>query len=126
MITRDYLMEEAERLTKLIAAVVFQKHLEEEQSGVEYSISQDEMLLGDLRRMTQAGSINEAENLLFERLLADPTSHNFSVAGIFYEELSQLTDEELNLAQFSRQEIMEGLQGLKRIAEAKNKDIQNE
>jgi hypothetical protein len=119
-------MEEAERLTKLIAAVVFQKHLEEEQSGVEYSISQDEMLLGDLRRMTQAGSINEAENLLFERLLADPTSHNFSVAGIFYEELSQLTDEELNLAQFSRQEIMEGLQGLKRIAEAKNKDIQNE
>lgn len=126
MITRDYLMEEAERLTKLIAAVVFQKHLEEEQSGVEYSISQDEMLLGDLRRMTQAGSINEAENLLFERLLADPTSHNFSVAGIFYEELSQLTDEELNCASFSRQEIMEGLQALERIAEAKNKEIPNE
>jgi hypothetical protein len=109
-------MEEAERLTKLIAAVVFQKHLEEEQSGVEYSISQDAMLLGDLRRMTKAGNINEAENFLFERLLLDPTGHNFTVAGIFYSELSQLTDEELNLARFSRQEIMEGLQSIERIA----------
>jgi Family of unknown function (DUF6483) len=118
MITRDYLMEEAERLTKLIAAVVFQRHLEEEQSGVEYSISQDAMLLGDLRRMTLAGNINEAENLLFERLLVDPTGHNFSVAGIFYRELSQLTDDELESASFSREEIMEGLQSIERIAEA--------
>lgn len=117
MITRDYLMEEAERLTKLIAAVVFQKHLEEEQNGVVYSISQDEMLLGDLRRMIQAGNINEAENLLFDRLTADPTSHNLSVAGIFYKELSQMTDEELKQAMFSRQEIMEGLQSVERIAE---------
>jgi len=116
MITRDYLMEEAERLTKLIAAVVFQKQLEEEQSGVAYSIPQDAMLLGDLRRMTHAGNINEAENLLFERLLVDPTSQNFSVAEIFYRELSQLTDEELNHSAFSRQEIMEGLQSIERIA----------
>jgi len=93
MITRDFLMEEAERLTKLIAAVVFQKQLAEEQSGVAYTIPQDAMLLGDLRRMTYAGNINEAENLLFERLQVDPTSQNFSVAGIFYRELSQLTDE---------------------------------
>jgi hypothetical protein len=123
MITRDYLMEEAEKLTKLIAAVVFQKHLEEEQSGVEYGISQDAMLLGDLRRMTLAGKINEAENLLFERLFADPTSHNFSVAGIFYEELSQLTDEELNLAAFSRQEIIEGLHSIERLAKACKEEI---
>lgn len=124
MITRDYLMEEAERLTKLIAAVVFQKHIEEEQSGVEYSIPQDAMLLGDLRRMTQAGNINEAENLLFERLLVEPTSHNFSVAGIFYRELSQLTDEELNLANFSRHEIVEGLQSIERIAKSSKEEIQ--
>jgi hypothetical protein len=115
---RDYLMEEAERLTKLIAAVVFQKHMEEEQSGVEYSISQDAILLGDLRRMIFAGNINEAENLLFQRLSIDPTSHNFSVAEIFYRELNRLTDEELNLASFSRQEIMEGLQSVQRIAES--------
>jgi hypothetical protein len=124
MITRDYLMEEAERLTKLIAAVVFQKQLAEEQSGVAYSISQDAMLLGDLRRMTHAGNINEAENLLFERLLTNPTSHNLSVAGNFYEELSQLPDEKLNLAGFSRQEIMEGLQSIERIAEAYKQEAQ--
>ncbi len=118
MITRDYIMEEAERLTKLIAAVVFQKQIEEEHNGITYSISQDAMLLGDLRRMTQAGSINEAENLLFQQLLGNPTSHTFSVAGIFYEELSQLTDEELKRAAFSQQEIMEGLQSVERIAEA--------
>jgi len=82
-------MEEAERLTKLIAAVVFQKHIEEEQSGVAYSISQDAMLLGDLRRMTLTGNINEAENLLFERLSVEPTSHNFSVAEIFYRDLAK-------------------------------------
>lgn len=118
MITRDYLMEEAERLTKLIAAVVFQKKVEEEQSGLKYAISQDAMLLGDLRRMTSTGDINEAENFLFERLLLQPNSHNFSVAGIFYGELSQLTDDELNKANFSRQEIMEGLQSVERLADA--------
>lgn len=118
MITRDYLMEEAERLTKLIAAVVFQKKMEEEQGGLKYSISQDAMLLGDLRKMTLTGNINEAENLLFDRLLLEPSSHNFSVAGIFYRELSQLTDAELNQASFSRQEIMEGLQSIERIADA--------
>ena len=118
MITRDYLMEEAERLTKLIAAVVFQKHMEEDQNGIEYSISQDAMLLGDLRRMTLTSNINEAENLLFERLLIDPTSYNFSVAGIFYRELSQLTDDELKRASFSREEIMEGLQAIERMAES--------
>lgn len=116
MITRDYLMEEAERLTKLIALVVFQKHAEEEQYEEVYSISEDAMLLGDLRRMTLAGKINEAENLLFERLLMDPSSHNLSVAGIFYGELSQLMDDELNRSGFSRQEIIEGLQSVERIA----------
>jgi Family of unknown function (DUF6483) len=119
-------MEEAERLTKLIAAVVFQKHLENEQSGVEYSISQDAMLLGDLRRMTHNGNINEAENLLFERLLADPGDHNFSVAGIFYRELSRMTDDELKHASFSREEIMEGLQSIERIAKAYKEENQLE
>lgn len=109
-------MEEAERLTKLIALVVFQKHEEEEQYEEVYSISEDAMLLGDLRRMTLAGKINEAENLLFERLLMDTSGHNLSVAGIFYGELSQLMDDELNRSGFSRQEIMEGLQSVERIA----------
>lgn len=112
-------MEEAERLTKLIAAVVFQKHLEEELGGQEYTISQDAMLLGDLRRMVLAGEINRAENHLFERLQQEPTSQTFSAAGIFYQELSALTDDELRQADFSRQEIMDGLQSVERIAQSK-------
>lgn len=119
MLTRDYLMEEAERLTKLIAAVVFQKHLEEELGDQEYTISQDAMLLGDLRRMVLAGEINRAENHLFERLQQEPTSQTFSAAGIFYQELSALTDDELRQADFSRQEIMDGLQSVERIAQSK-------
>ena len=118
MITRDYLMEEAERLTKLIAAVVFQKHMEEEQGGQVYAISQDAVLLGDLRRMVLLGDINGAENLLFQRLQQEPTSQAFSAAGIFYREISALTDEELRLADFSRQEIMDGLQSVERIAKS--------
>lgn len=116
MITRDYLMEEAERLTKLIAAVVFQKHMEEELGGQEYAISQDAVLLGDLRRMVLSGEINRAENYLFDRLQEEPTVHVFSAAGIFYRELSALTDEELRQADFSRQEIMDGLRSVERIA----------
>lgn len=116
MITRDYLMEEAERLTKLIAAVVFQKHMEEELGGQEYAISQDATLLGDLRRMVVTGEINQAENLLFQRLQTEPTSQTFSAAGIFYRELSVLSDEALQQADFSRQEIMDGLRSVERIA----------
>lgn len=118
MITRDYLMEEAERLTKLIAAVVFQKQMEEEPGGQEYAISQDATLLGDLRRMILSGEINQAENHLFERLQQEPTSQSFAAAGIFYRELSMLTDAELREADFSREEIMDGLQSVERIARA--------
>jgi hypothetical protein len=109
-------MEEAERLSKLIAAVVFHKYAEELPAAEEYAISQDELLLGDLRCLSAMGSINEAENLLFERLESNPNPQILSVAGIFYRELSQLTDEELDKADFSRTEIMDGIQSVERIA----------
>lgn len=118
MITRDYLMEEAERLSQMIAAVVFQKYAEEIPGVEEYAISQDALLLGDLRRLSLAGHINEAENLLFQRIDQHPDAHNLSVAGIFYRELSQMTDEELSKADFSRTEIMDGIASIERIAAA--------
>lgn len=118
MITRDYLMEEAERLSKLIAAVVFQKYAEEIPVAEEYAISQDALLLGDLRRLCLAGRINEAENLLFQRIEQHPDANNLSVASIFYRELSQMTDEELDKADFSRIEIMDGIASIQRIADA--------
>jgi len=53
-------------------------------------------------------SINEAENLLFDWLDQDNSDH-FMIATDFYRRLNGFTDEELVDADFSREEIVSGL-----------------
>ena len=117
MLTRDYLMDEAEKLTKFIAAVIFQKQADEPVAGEEYVIRHNELLLAERRHLKADGRINDAENRLFEVLTRDPSQCNLTVAATFYEELAELRDDQLALAGFPREEILEGIRAVARIAE---------
>lgn len=71
-----------------------------------------------MKRLIGEGRLNEAENLLFEKIEAQPNPAYLQVAIDFYTSLDNLSDETLNNAGFPRDEIVEGLGDIKKIYEA--------
>ncbi|HAX73461.1 MAG TPA: hypothetical protein DCY20_08050 [Firmicutes bacterium] len=59
-------------------------------------------------------NINEADNLIFEQLDKHNTKEFQAIAFDFYEQLLQLSDEELLAANFSREEVYQSLNDLKK------------
>ena len=58
--------------------------------------------------LVDAGEINEAENQLYENLDENDTEH-LEMALTFYMYLNQLDDDTLFMANYSREEIVEGI-----------------
>ena len=61
-----------------------------------------------MRDLVDAGEINEAENQLYENLDENDTEH-LEMALTFYMYLNQLDDDTLFMANYSREEIVEGI-----------------
>jgi hypothetical protein len=64
--------------------------------------------------MLDEKNINGAEDLLFDMLDADNIEH-LSIAIEFYSKVSSMTDDEIQNADFSREEIEYGLNEIKAI-----------
>lgn len=117
MYTNDFFMRQIEGLTEVIAKVVFHKDTEKEQIiNAQNQISDTGLFRHTLFRMLAEGQINEAEDLLHERLASKPNRKYFTIALDFYQELACLSDETLLQNNFSREEIMEGLQAVQQYA----------
>lgn len=97
------------------------KMLFEKQSGAtelfneEGTLSESGFLTYRLNRMIEEGHINEAENILFDTIEDDPKQEYWKVALDFYATLEKRSDAELLASNFSRQEIVDGLQEVKKI-----------
>ena len=57
----------------------------------------------------------DAETILFDHLDKLTTSQATSLAGWFYKKLNALSDEELKRGNFSRKEIFQGIDDIKRL-----------
>lgn len=90
------------------------------------AIGDDEILIEILREMIEAGKINEAENLLFRCIENYPLAENYTMGLHFYETLTLLSDEELNRAGWSREEIQEGIIDLHRAVFHETLDLSKE
>lgn len=106
----DYLIRQIEDMTHFLASVIFAKKPEslsviEEDGG----ISEGNLLRFQLRSLLRDGHVNEAENLLFETVNADPRDEYLPTALDFYETLQAMSDVELEECDFSRAEIADGL-----------------
>jgi|GEM_PF-169590 len=110
MYNNDYIMRMIEDLSTFLANVVFQKDLASvdifDEQG---NITASNLLHLQLVTMIDQGRINEAENLLFEKVSAHPNPVYLQVALDFYASLDKLSDAVLNQAGFPRSEIVEGL-----------------
>ena len=106
----DYLMRLIEDMARLCSEVLFAKHTEplpvfDEQGNV----TENGVLYGRLRMLCSGGRVNEAENLLFDRLDAPGGEALLPAAVQFYKDIQNWEDAALEQAGFSRAEIRDGL-----------------
>ena len=110
MFADDYIMRQIEGLSP---------HMESEELHLDEdgTLSGSDVLAYRLKKLLHERRINEAENLLFETLEASPLPSYGRTALDFYREISTLSDEELAAADFSREEIADGLREVQRLLE---------
>ena len=111
MLTEDYIIRMIRDMGRLLARVLG-SNLPDPDAPVEWFLehsSGDLPLSEELKALCNQGKINEAENLLFEQLdFSDPST--FPIALGFYQHLNSFSDKELELWDYSREEIFEGLE----------------
>jgi len=68
-----------------------------------------------LKRLVYEGQYNKAENIIFEELNKNNSYEMYLVAVDFYNLLLEKSDEELANDNFSREEIYQGLEDVKKL-----------
>lgn len=118
MAANDYLMRQIEDMARFFGKVLFVKTEEtiplfDEQGNV----LESGLLYKRLCAMLEEGDANSAENLLFDEVEAHPDPAYLQVAVQFYADLQHWTDAALEAADFSRQEVLDGLAAVKALYE---------
>ncbi|WP_434305023.1 DUF6483 family protein [Clostridium botulinum] len=68
-----------------------------------------------LNKLFYEGNYDKAEDLIFEELEKNDSPEIYEIAVEFYNALLKKSDEELNESNFSREEIYQGLDDIKRF-----------
>ncbi len=111
MLTEDYIVRMIRDMGRLLARVLGSDALEPETVEISSFLPSGDglPLLEELKNMCGRGEINQAEDLLFERLdFSDPST--FPIALAFYQHLNEFSDKELETWDYSREEIFQGLE----------------
>ncbi len=95
-------------LTKMLASMMFRKDSPIIPDGAVPTMSAEGIVLSRLRTLVAERRINTAENLLFDSLNRQKPIYA-AIALDFYARLSMLDEAELEAADFSVEEIGEGL-----------------
>lgn len=110
MYKKDWIIDQIESFIDVIDKVFLHKDSPSYELGKEKTSTEDSFYI-ELDNLIQKRKINEAENLLFDKI--DPAnSKHLSIAVNFYSKLNQLNDETLEKANYSRQEIDQGLKDI--------------
>lgn len=105
----DYVMRTISDLVRAIARLALGKNeIRYELPGLPESDSPVDSLFRRLTSMAEAGDINGAENMLFEEVEGRDMSY-LEMSLAFYMYLNQFNDDELYTANYSREEIVEGI-----------------
>lgn len=101
-------------LTKMLAAMMFRKESPIIPDGAIPPLSEPGLVLARIRQLVNERKINTAENLLFDML--DRTKPVYAAIALeFYARLSELPESELEAADFSVDEIGQGISDMMRI-----------
>ncbi len=105
---KDYLMRLIEDIVRIIARIFFGKDYVSYQFIDGMMLSKTDLWYRQLMELIEQRRLGEAEDILFDGLDADNRDH-MSVALDVYMAMNALSDDELEDADFSREEIKDGL-----------------
>jgi len=113
-ITQDWLMRQIEIIGRTIAKLIFNKDSPQYIILDYQQLTETDMVYNKLLELIDDGKINEAENILFdkieEELEDNPENKNYlEVAIDFYSRLNELDNKTLDNCGFERDEIDEGI-----------------
>ena len=101
-------------LTKMLTAMMFKKDSPIIPDGAIHPLSEPGLVLARMRQLVNERKINTAENLLFDML--DKAKPVYAAIALeFYARLSELPETELEAADFSVDEIGQGISDMMRI-----------
>ena len=112
MFQEDWAMRQIRYAIQFIARLLFNRDVVSYEIRDIYNQTETDMLYIHLNTMIDEGRINEAENMLFE-MLDNNDTNNLILALDFYSRLNDMSDEELEAREFSREEIESGLDDIK-------------
>lgn len=118
MFERDYIQRVIKSIGQMAIAIVIGKRavdsiIDEEKETV--TISEDELLEIMVGKCLSEGKINEAENMIFEAIKSRKSAKDLEIALSFYEEINKWDEDKLAKYNFSKQEIVEGLEDIKEL-----------
>ena len=102
-------------IAKMAAKILLNK---EEKSSLKIEldqISSTDIIPILLKRLVYEGEYNKAENILFDELNKNNSYEMYLIAVDFYNLLLEKSDEELEKGKFSREEIYQGLEDIKKF-----------
>lgn len=111
MLQQDYIIRMINDLIRFLAKIFLNKDIVTYELPNEENDTQTDYLHKQLLYLIKQGRINEAENLLFEKV--DPNDKKYiEVALDFYIRLNNLDDEFLEKNNFPREEIEQGVKAI--------------
>lgn len=105
---QDYIMRMIKQMVAALISVVLGKENKTYELPLEDQYKSSEGLLRELLTMVNDGKINEAENLLYEKLDPD-NKKDIENAILFYSYLNELDNDFLEKCNYSRDEIEMGV-----------------
>ena len=121
MLQDDFILRQIREMIHAVMRMLFQVNASELSPDVIEDTSA-RTVLEELLALTDEGRIDEAENQLYE-MTCDGDRQNLEIGLLFYYNLNGKDDDFLEAHNFSREEIMTGIQDLSGIAEAFRTEI---
>ena len=119
-IHQDWLMRQIEIIGRTLAKLIFNKESTEYVIINNQILTETDMIYNRLNQLIDEGNLNEAENLLFEKideeLEENPNGRKYlEVAIDFYSRLNEMESRVLESYDFEREEIDEGIREVAEI-----------
>lgn len=112
----DFMLDKVETLGKGIAKTLLNKK-EEREPIVFENLKDKDLIWIILKKLLNEGEYNKGEDLLFKSLRENPSEEIYELGQWFYNFLILKSDEELANNNFSRTEVLQGLDDLQKFKE---------
>ncbi len=116
---RDYVMRIIRDTVRFVCTVVLGKtepvvDIDCMEKATVGTVPPSTLMYAEMMKLVDQGDINGAEDLLYERL--DTTDTGYLEAGLaFYHKLTELSDDDLESNDYSREEVLDGVHELSRM-----------